>query len=161
MELISSQRFDQDVLSKDQSLALVKIFLNASVACICHTRELINWEAACFRKRYVDQISLDVDNVYDSFCGPEPLVPGSSQEIRVLVRGTNGKADALLDMIVRSSPVFWYFSNSVRNMAYSAQSRLLILMSFRYSLQAQMATATRCRRPIPTASHISITPSQA
>lgn len=106
MQLTSSQLSDRDVLSKDQSLALVKIFLNASVACICHTRELIDWEADCFRKRYVDQISLNTDNMYESFCNVDPSVVGSSQEIRVLVRGCDDKSDALLDMIVcpASSP---------------------------------------------------------
>ena len=95
------QHSDHTILSIDQSLALVKIFLNSSVACICHTRELIDWESDCFRKRYVDQISLESDGIYDDFCGTAPAAPGSSQEVRVLVRGSNEKADALLDMIVR------------------------------------------------------------
>jgi hypothetical protein len=91
---------DAAVINKDQSLALVKIFLNASLACICHTRELIDWESACFRKRYVDQISLEVDSIYESFCSSDARNSGNSQEIRVLTRGYDHRADALLDMIV-------------------------------------------------------------
>ncbi|KPI40881.1 Meiosis-specific protein hop1 [Cyphellophora attinorum] len=98
---MTSQSMDIAVLSKDQSLALVKIFLNASLACICHTRELINWESACFRKRYVDHISLKGDSVYESFCSSDPPSPGSSQEIRVLARGHDHRANALLNMIER------------------------------------------------------------
>lgn len=98
----------QAQLTSAQSLALVKIFLNSSLACICHTRELINWQADCFRKRYIDHIALEDDNVYDNFCDHEPAAPGSSQEIRVLVRGSNSPANRMLDMIVSQLLVFLF-----------------------------------------------------
>lgn len=97
---VSSQQ-SQPSLNKDQSLELVKIFLNASLACICHTRELINWQSECFRTRYIDQVSLNVEDIYHSFCGPESASPGKSQEVRVLIRGGSRRADAILDMVVR------------------------------------------------------------
>lgn len=96
----------QSELTNAQSLALVKIFLNSSLACICHTRELINWQADCFRKRYIDHIALEDSNVYDNFRDYEPPAPGSSQEIRVLVRGSNTPANRVLDMIVSQFRVF-------------------------------------------------------
>lgn len=96
----SAPQQSQAQLTGAQSLALVKIFLNSSLACICHTRELINWQTDCFRKRYIDHISLDNDNAYDNFRDRHPAVPGASQEIRVLVRGSNHQANNILDMIV-------------------------------------------------------------
>lgn len=87
-------------LTEAQSLALVKIFLNSSLACICHTRELIDWQSSCFRKRYIDHIQLEDEHVYDSFRDHEPASPGSSQEVRVLVRGRHSHGNSILDMIV-------------------------------------------------------------
>ncbi|ETN43689.1 uncharacterized protein HMPREF1541_02848 [Cyphellophora europaea CBS 101466] len=86
-------------LTEAQSLALVKIFLNASLACICHTRELLDWQSTCFRKRYINQISLEDENSYDNFCHFDPAAPGHSQEIRILVRSNDQAANQLLDLI--------------------------------------------------------------
>ena len=94
-------------LSQAQSLGWIQIFLNASLACIFHTRELIPWQSPCFRTRYIDQIettSHELEprgNLYSAFC--ELNVPhfSTSQELRVLVKGYHKHADQILDMLVR------------------------------------------------------------
>jgi hypothetical protein len=90
-------------LTEAQSLAFVKIFLNASIACICHTRELLDWQSACFKTRHIDQLQIEDEDAYVSFRESEPKSPGNSQEVRVLIRGENNQADQLLDMIVSGS----------------------------------------------------------
>jgi hypothetical protein len=90
-------------LTEAQSLAFVKIFLNASIACICHTRELLDWQSTCFKTRHIDQLQIDDEDAYVSFRENEPTSPGNSQEIRVLVRDGSSQADQLLDMIVSGS----------------------------------------------------------
>ena len=99
----SQQTDQQEGLTETQSLALVKIFLNSSLACICHTRELIDWQSDCFRTRFIDQIDIVNDNAYHSFCDQEPSAPGKSQEVRVLVRSGNQRANSILNMIVSAS----------------------------------------------------------
>lgn len=91
-------------LSPEESLAVVDIFINAAIACICHTRALIPWDSACFQTRYIDDLLSDfwkngIDK-YSAFCGTEPTIPSNkSQEFRVLKRGEDGRADSVLDLI--------------------------------------------------------------
>jgi hypothetical protein len=104
------QQQQHSELTEAQSLALVKIFLNSSLACICHTRELIDWQSNCFRKRYIDHIDLDDKDAYHNFCNRDPDAPGSSQEVRVLVRSGNIQANGILNMIVstKTAPAWPY-----------------------------------------------------
>jgi HORMA domain len=94
-------RQDQD-LSVDQSLELVKIFLNSSVACVCYTRELLRWTSDCLRTRYIEQVSLQSpsDPIYEKFLYADPGPATSSQQVRVLVRSENERANSILDMLV-------------------------------------------------------------
>ena len=91
-------------LSQGESLALVQIFLNASLACIAHSRELIPWTSPCFRTRHIDQINLEdqraEQSLYSAFqdCTSEQVEGG--QEIKILVRGRHRRADQMLDMLV-------------------------------------------------------------
>ena len=91
-------------LSQAESLALVQIFLNVSLACIAHARQLIPWTSPCFSTRYVDQINLDDQpdgqTLYSAFQAHNPNHIGEGQEIKVLVRGGHPRADQLLDMLV-------------------------------------------------------------
>ncbi len=92
-------------LSPGQSLAVVDIFVNAAIACICHTRELIPWDSACFKTRYIDDLNSDFwksgPNKYSTFCDTEPSIPSvKSQEFRILIRGEDKRADGILDLIV-------------------------------------------------------------
>jgi hypothetical protein len=90
-------------LTAEQSLALVKIFVNSSIACICHTRGLLDWKSDCFRKRFIADVNLDCkpEEIYDSFCHVESSSTTPSQEIRVLVRSSNKRANSVLDMMAR------------------------------------------------------------
>jgi HORMA domain len=89
-------------LTPAESLALVKIFLNASMACIFHTRELLNWSSNCFRTRFVDDITLrqKSDRIYPTFCHNDSESTKLSQEVRVLVRSDNKSANSILEMLV-------------------------------------------------------------
>ena len=92
-------------LTPDQSLAVVDIFINAAIACICHTRELIPWDSACFKTRYIDDLNSEFwktgPNKYYTFCDTEPNIPSvKSQEFRILRRGEDKRADGILDLIV-------------------------------------------------------------
>ncbi|KIW93161.1 uncharacterized protein Z519_05766 [Cladophialophora bantiana CBS 173.52] len=91
-------------LSQAESLAVVQIFLNASLACIAHTRELIPWTSACFRTRYVDQLALEDHphtggSFYSAFQALASQTAGKGQEIKTLVRGGHRHADQILDML--------------------------------------------------------------
>ena len=91
-------------LSHEECIALVQIFVNASLACIAHTRELIPWVAPCFRTRYIGQIDpasfTNDKGLYSAFQTLESNRCNTSQEIRVLVRGGHKYADQMLEMLV-------------------------------------------------------------
>ena len=100
-------RSSKNSLSPAQSLTVVEVFINAALACICHTRGLIPWDSACFRKRYIDDLQSDFwktdSNGYSAFCDREPVdSAGESQEFRILKRGEDRRADRVLNMIVGS-----------------------------------------------------------
>lgn len=106
-------RLSTEFLSPTESLAVVEIFINAALACICHSRQLIKWDSKSFRKRYIDDLRSDFwkDHVckYSAFCDTEPSMPsGISQEFRILVRGETGRADSILDLIVLFPPHIHY-----------------------------------------------------
>jgi len=91
-----------EALSHAKCLDVVKVFLNSSIACIAHTRELIPWTSPCFHTRFIDQLAVSNDDIYKSFCSSgETQNEGISQEVRVLIRGTDRKADQILDLIVQ------------------------------------------------------------
>ncbi|EXJ61174.1 uncharacterized protein A1O5_11966 [Cladophialophora psammophila CBS 110553] len=91
-------------LSQAESLAVVQIFLNASLACIAHTRELIPWTSPCFRTRHVDQLALEDHprtggSLYSAFQALASQTAAEGQEIKILVRGGHRHADQMLDML--------------------------------------------------------------
>ncbi|KAK5264273.1 hypothetical protein LTR99_003580 [Exophiala xenobiotica] len=96
-------RPSEQLLTQEKSLALVQIFINASLACIAHTRELIPWTSPCFRVRYIDQINavIDADEVdlYRAFSALEGESTDCGQEIRFLIRGGHTRADQMLEML--------------------------------------------------------------
>lgn len=99
-------------LSKTESLSLVQIFLNASLACLAHTRELIPWMSPCLRTRYIDHIDPSVlvsdGSLYAELQALEPKDVAGGQEIRILVRGGHKRADQILEMLV--SIAYWHLS---------------------------------------------------
>ncbi|EXJ82467.1 hypothetical protein A1O3_06280 [Capronia epimyces CBS 606.96] len=90
-------------LSRIESLSLVQIFLNASLACIAHTRELIPWMSPCLQTRYIDHIDPSLlvsdESLYTTFQAFDSKGARSGQEIRILVRGGHKRADQILEML--------------------------------------------------------------
>lgn len=92
-------------LSKAQSLILVKIFLNAALACICHAREIIPWNSTALGRRWADDLQTlawqRAGNPYLSFTQLDPaLLLQHGQEFRILLRGTDTIADEILNLLV-------------------------------------------------------------
>jgi hypothetical protein len=94
------------VLSSAESLAVVEIFINAALACICHKRKLLPWGSDAFCTRYIDDLQSDYwkhdANKYSTFCDTEPsTLSSTSQQFRVLVRSDVERGNSILDLIVR------------------------------------------------------------
>ena len=143
-------------LSQEQSVALVQIFLNASLACICYARELLDWRSPCFRTRRIGDISLDCspDEIYHAFVSLDRVEEETSQEIRVLVRSQNHRANRILDMIVSSSEFLsaCRANKSIRNMGCLMPSSKGMLIHFKSSLRAMLNTTNQYSKPTPIAS---------
>jgi hypothetical protein len=92
------------VLSHAESLALIQVFLNASLACIAHARELIPWRSPCFSTRCIDQIDFDSlcngQTIYSSLHALASTETKTGQEVKVLIHGKDRRADQILDMLV-------------------------------------------------------------
>ncbi|EXJ81566.1 hypothetical protein A1O1_07630 [Capronia coronata CBS 617.96] len=92
-------------LSQAESLSLVQIFLNASLACIAHTRELIPWMSPSLRTRYINHIDPSLlvrgENMYKTFQVANPEADCTGQEIRILVPGGHKCADQIVEMLER------------------------------------------------------------
>ena len=95
----------KQTLSQTESLAFIQIFLNVSLACIAHARELIPWTSPSFITRYIDQITLEDTHegqtAYSNFQALAPDQISEGQEVKALVRGGHRRADQILDMLVR------------------------------------------------------------
>jgi hypothetical protein len=93
-------------LSQEQSLCLVKIFLNASLGCICFARGLIPSDSPTYQDRRVDDLVLipltsspaSYHN-FLSFSG-QLSVNNESQLFKVLVGGKDKRADHILNLVV-------------------------------------------------------------
>ena len=93
-------------LSQEQSLCLVKVFLNASLGCICFARGLIPSDSPTYQDRRVDDlvlIRLTSSPVsyhdFTSFQG-QLSVNNDSQPFKVLLRGKDKRADHILNLLV-------------------------------------------------------------
>lgn len=93
-------------LSQEQSLCLVKIFLNASLGCICFARGLIPSDSPTYQDRRVDDLVLipltSSPASYHNFLSfPGQLsVNNESQLFKVLVGGKDKRADHILNLVV-------------------------------------------------------------
>jgi HORMA domain len=93
-------------LSQEQSLCLVKIFINASLGCICFSRGLIPSDSPTYQDRRVDDLSLipltSSLASYHSFLSyqGELSVDNESQVFKVLLGGKDKRADHILNLVV-------------------------------------------------------------
>jgi hypothetical protein len=124
-------------ISQAESFALVQIFLNVSLACIAHARELIPWTSPCFSTRYIDQITLGDQEegqiAYSAFQALPSNQAHEGQIMKVLVRGGHKRADQILDMLVGLDwpiPVL-LLTIRVRRKEYSTLSSAVISKVFR------------------------------
>jgi hypothetical protein len=93
-------------LSQEQSLCLVKVFLNASLGCICFARGLITSDSPTYQDRRIDDLVLihptsSPTSYYDflSFQG-QLSVNHESQLFKILVGGKDKRADHILNLVV-------------------------------------------------------------
>jgi hypothetical protein len=93
-------------LSQGQSLCLVKIFLNASLGCICFARGLIPHDSPTYSDRRIDDLVLihltsSTASYHDFLSFKGQLSPNTeSQPFKVLLRGKNKRADHILNLLV-------------------------------------------------------------
>lgn len=93
-------------LSQEQSLCLVKVFINASLGCICFSRGLIPSDSPTYQDRRVDDLSLipltSSLASYHSFLSyqGELSVDNESQVFKVLLGGKDKRADHILNLVV-------------------------------------------------------------
>jgi hypothetical protein len=93
-------------LSQEQSLCLVKVFINASLGCICFARGLIPSDSPTYQDRRVDDLllihltsSLASYHSFLSYQG-HPSVDNESQLFKVLLGGKDKRADQILNLVV-------------------------------------------------------------
>ncbi|KAJ9614524.1 hypothetical protein H2200_002661 [Cladophialophora chaetospira] len=129
----------QRSLSQAESLALVQIFLNASLACIAHARELIPWTASCFHTRYIDQIDIEYpregQTLYSAFQASSSTDSSEGQAIKILTHGGNRSADQILDMLEQG--VFEALKRGYLESLYvfitkTSRSRVSIVENYRF-----------------------------
>jgi hypothetical protein len=93
-------------LSQEQGLCLVKVFINASLGCICFSRGLIPSDSPTYQDRRVDDLSLipltSSLASYHSFLSyqGELSVDNESQVFKVLLGGKDKRADHILNLVV-------------------------------------------------------------
>ncbi|OAP54663.1 hypothetical protein AYL99_11111 [Fonsecaea erecta] len=140
-------------LSQAESLAVVQIFLNASLACIAHTRELIPWTSPCFRKGYIGQITLEDDpsaggSLYSAFQALTPEIAGEGQEIKLLVRGGHRRADQILDMLEKGvfDALHRTYLDSLRVFVTNAtESQPMIVETYHFAFAYEQGRVTGVR----------------
>ena len=93
-------------LSQEQSLCLVKVFINASLGCICFARGLIPSDSPTYQDRRVDDLllipftsSLASYHGFLSYQG-RLSVDNESQLFKVLLGGKDKRADQILNLVV-------------------------------------------------------------
>jgi HORMA domain len=87
----------------EQSLALVQIFLNAAIASILYSRQILKHDSGVFSERCVaDLLSVSGAATYKDFLGLETRAEEiRSQTFKVLVEGRSDRADQILTLLVR------------------------------------------------------------
>ncbi|KIX96602.1 uncharacterized protein Z520_07868 [Fonsecaea multimorphosa CBS 102226] len=158
-------------LSQAEGLAVVQIFLNASLACIAHARELIPWTSPCFRTGYVDQITLEDDppggeSLYSAFQGlTSEKTVGEGQEIKLLEQGVfdalhRSYLDSLRVFVTKateSQPVivetyhfaFAYDHGRVTGVRLSPLDQAFVLENVHKSFKAAIRALLRSLRNLP------------
>ena len=98
-----SPLIQQAAISNEQSLALSKIFLHATIASVFYCREILKHDSGVFSDRYVADLMDNTGSInYEKFmAGKMKSQNPNSQSFKVLVKGTNEKIDKILELLVR------------------------------------------------------------
>ena len=98
-----SPLIQQAAISNEQSLALSKIFLHATIASVFYCREILKHDSDVFSDRYVADLMDNTGSInYEKFmAGKMKSQNPNSQSFKVLVKGTNEKIDKILELLVR------------------------------------------------------------
>jgi hypothetical protein len=100
-------------LSQEQSLCLVKVFINASLGCICFARGLIPSDSPTYQDRRVDDLSLiSLTSSLASYHGflsyqGQLSIDNESQLFKVLLGGKDKRADHILNLVVCHRTLAW------------------------------------------------------
>lgn len=86
----------------EQSLSFVQIFLNAAVASVLYTRELLKHDSVVFSDRCIaDLLGASGPVTYTDFSALDTQsVHSNSQAFKILVKGRSQKADRILTLLV-------------------------------------------------------------
>lgn len=86
-----------------QSLSFVEIFLNAAIASILYTRQLLKHDSAGFSDRCVADLLgwLGPVTYTDFLCLDSQAGYAKSQPFKILVKGKSQRADKILTLLVR------------------------------------------------------------
>jgi HORMA domain len=86
-----------------QSLSFVQIFLNAAIASVLYTRELLKRDSTAFSDRCVTDLQGEPGPVtYDELLQLNTQAANAkSQAFKILVKGQSDKADKILVLLVR------------------------------------------------------------
>lgn len=87
----------------EQSLSFVEIFLNAAIASVLYTRELLKHDSTVFSERCVaDLLSVLGPVTYHHFLDLNTQAGQTkSQVFKILLKGHSQKADKILTLLVR------------------------------------------------------------
>jgi HORMA domain len=90
-------------ISPQQSLSFVQIFLNAAIASVLYTRELLKHDSTAFSDRCVTDLQGESGPVtYDDLLQLSTQTANAkSQAFKILVKGQSNKADKILVLLVR------------------------------------------------------------
>ena len=98
----------KQIMSSVQSLGMVKIFLNASLGCICFARGLLPRGSQSFEDRRTDDLlssGVSLPLSYEDFLHlhKDSRTGSESQPFKILVRGRDERADSILNLVVSLS----------------------------------------------------------
>lgn len=97
------QRLQTSAILPEQSLSLVQIFLNAAIATLLYTRQIIKHSSGVFSQRCVgDLLGVSGPLMYKDFLDLNLQAEDiRSQAFKILIKGRSERADKILTLLVR------------------------------------------------------------
>ncbi len=100
---VTLQKLQTTAILPEQSLSLVQIFLNAAIATLLYTRQIIKHHSGVFSQRCVgDLLGLSGPLSYKDFLDLSTQAEDiRSQAFKILIKGRSQRADQILTLLVR------------------------------------------------------------